>query len=644
MTTWAQASGAIALAAALVLLPGIAVLAATFRWSPRVFLLAPALSASILAASAVAAPLVGLRWSLLPVAAATAVAAGAGYALRHGAWRDLGDSFARASWWAAALGVAVGAVLIGARLQQVFIGPDHISQTFDNIAHLNSVQWTLDHGSASAFDISAVTGAPFYPNGWNALASLVAVLSGVSTPTAVTATNLVVGALVWPTSCLALAAVVFRGSSAALLVSGVLSGAFGAFPILLFDFGVLYPNAYGYALLPGVIACAIDALGVIEPDRLRSHAELWRSSILLLVLWVGLGLAHPNAFLASIALTALLLLPWVVQRVRRAQTERQKARYRITVYIAAGAFVALWLLARTPLELSRWGPWQGPLAALRDGLLGTPGSASVTWTVSGLVLVGLVVSFRRARGWLVLLPFSMALLLFVLAAGTHFNLLREAATNPWNNDPFRLAALLPTAAVPTATAGALAVARAGAWVLRRVRAPALVGTAFAVLGLAGLALASQGPNVRDEAARARTMYVMDENSPLLTFDEWNLIERLPTTTPPDALIAGNPRTGTSLAYALATRQVVEPHIFGQQSEDVQFLDRSLRDIETDPRVCKAVERVGVDYVLDFGRNDVHNAQGSYDAYDGIQELSATRHLVLVDSEGDRARLFRIEGC
>ena len=38
------------------------------------------------------------------------------------------------------------------------------------------------------------------------------------------------------------------------IAAAALSTGFGAFPILLFDFGVLYPNATAYAVLPAGLA------------------------------------------------------------------------------------------------------------------------------------------------------------------------------------------------------------------------------------------------------------------------------------------------------------------------------------------------------------------------------------------------------
>lgn len=643
MLEWFNAAGAVAVGAALMFVPGAVVVLAGFGWTPRALLGSPGVSAALLAASAMVAPLVGLRWSLLPVALATAILSGIVFFVRRRWWSGATDLYARIGWWAPVIGGGIGAVLVAYQLVHAFVGPTEISQTFDNVAHLNMVRWALDHGSASAFEIAKVTGAPFYPNGWASFASLVTSVSGTSIPVAVNSANIVIGALVWPASCMALAAAVFRGTRTAVVVSGVLAAAFGAFPILLFDFGVLYPNAFGYALLPGVLAVAIEFLGIAAPAVERSRADVVRLGVLLVGLAGGLGLVHPNAFLALLALSAPLLIPWALQRQKRGERPQGWASPTIVVAVAYGVMAVIWLLARTPYALSRWAPWESQAQALGEGLLVAPRDLPVGWLAAGLLLIGLASSLRAPRGVAILAPWAMAMLLFVLAAGTDtHNYVREAITNPWNNDSYRLAALLPTAAIPVATAGALVVVGAVRHWLHRRSAPAVVTRTVAVVGLVVLALPSHGPDVLGEITRAQAVYRATSTSALLTTDERALLDRMAKETPPDALIAGNPGTGTSLAYAIANRMVVQPHIFSPLTADEQFINLNLVHIETDPRVCQAVDRVGVDFVLDFGRQDVHNRPDL--DYDGIENLSPSPHLALVDSQGSEAKLFRIQGC
>ena len=60
-----------------------------------------------------------------------------------------------------------------------------------------------------------------------------------------------------------------RGRPLALLVAAVMAGSFSAFPILLLNWGVLYPNFLSVALLPALLAAArsiVYFLTVLQSD------------------------------------------------------------------------------------------------------------------------------------------------------------------------------------------------------------------------------------------------------------------------------------------------------------------------------------------------------------------------------------------
>ncbi len=168
--------------------------------------------------------------------------------------------------------------------------------------------------------------------------------------------------------------------------------------------------------------------------------------------------------------------------------------------------------------------------------------------------------------------------------------------------------------------------------------------AVAALGVVAVFSVAVSPNILRTAADARAAYDLSASSPLLTADEEALLERLPETTPADAVIAGSPWTGASLAYAIGDREVLRKHVFGTIGADEQYLDNRLSAIDSDPRVCEAVDRLGVDYVLDFGAQNVWNNPGVGLDRQGLYNLTPSEHLVLVDAQGPSARLFKIEGC
>lgn len=637
MTNWVSLVPAIAIAVGVLVLPGLAVLLAGWRASFIHVLTAPVVSVGILAVTGVIGGALGIPFGLPLVAATTGTGVMIALLLRK--WSGFAP---RAPFWSGRslltlAGVLAAAVLIGSQCVAAFISPDNISQTFDNIVHLNSAAFGQITGNVSPFHIGATSDSPFYPNGWHAVTVLVAEMSGVSIPQAVNATNLAIASCAWPMGATALAWVIFPRSAVAPVATALLSTAFGAFPMLLLSFGVLYPNVLGYAMVSPALAAVIQAFRVE-----RRTSLVVREAVLLLAVSAGVGLAHPSAYLALLAFIFAWALAWLVRVVMSATSLRSKALSATAVCALAVGLALVWHVARTPFEMSRWSPWQRPAQAFGEGVLVAPNGLPMTLAVTAVLIIG-IISAARGRSRLgPTLQFAVGVLLFVLVAGFDVgHPVREFLTNPWYNDPYRLAALLPIAALPIATLGVVTIWEA---VRRPTSSVKWARRGLSIAGVLGLAVATQGPSVAAGIEATRLAYTYSDNSALLTTAERELLERIETVTPDDALIAGNPRTGVALAYALGGREVLEKHVFGQLTDEERYLNQHLSEIDNDPLVCEAVRETGVDFVLDFGRQDVHNAQDSIRDYDGIQNLVPSESLELVDQEGDSARLFRVVGC
>lgn len=636
---WLVAAPAFAVVALYAIVPGTLVRLA--GWHPRSltpYLLAPAISVGIISVAANLAPLLGLDWGPAPVALVTAVAAVAAWALRRWAGSEGARPASRLAMFAAVGGAALAAIVMITQLTSVFVAPGNISQTFDNIVHLNAIGLALDNANASAAQIGATSQISFYPNAWHSLVTLAADATGVPVPVAVNATNIMVGAIVWPVSCMALASAFFRERPAALVGSAALSTAFGAFPILLMSFGVLYPNMMGYATLPAGLA----ALWLLL--HARDAAQTTRAVVTLLVVCAAIGLGHPNAFLALFAMGGPLAAAALLRRAVVDRTRDSWIRFGATTLGVLVVGAGLWKFARTDVSMAGWAPWTGTGEALLQGFLLSPRSMPVTFVAAALIVIGVIAAIAKPARLVFLVPFAVALLLFVVVSGTPYSVWRDALTNPWYNDSHRLAALLPIAGVPVATMGVIAAVDAAQWATRRLTLPHWILGTLATIAAISLFTLGAGPNATSNVTSARDTYESTATSPLLTAEEQSLLDRLDESVPADAAILGNPWTGTSLALALADRHVVERHIFGERSEDELYLDQHLREIDSDPEVCDALGRVGVDFVLDFGSQNVFNDPGQGLERQGLNDLTPSTHLELVDAEGPNARLFRVVGC
>ncbi|WP_415854082.1 DUF6541 family protein [Sinomonas sp. G460-2] len=603
------------------------------------------ISVSVVSLAAIVAPWLGLTWSGIPVALGTLVAA-----LVCGlvAWRTRrGNQASRPDWrqsgkvLSGVAALAVAAVLIGRRLMYVFGTPDSLSQTFDNIFHLNAVRYILDTGNASSMFVSTLTGGGFYPAAWHDIVALVAG-PGIEITVATNVVNLVIGSVVWPLSMMALTRALVGERPAALWLAAVFSTGFGAFPILLLDFGVLFPNFLGTALLPAIVALLVRALGIgaeAQPGRLMT-------ALLLLMSVPGLALAHPNSLMTLLAVALPLLLMVWAGWVRR----RGFASGRILPIgvLVGGLFVAAaaWALIRPPSSAATWAPVEtvgqavGELLALSG--IGRP----PTWLPAILALVGIAWAVRPAgRRWF-LGVYAVIGLLFVVVAGMPFGKLRTALTGVYYNDPPRLAALLPVIGIPLAVAGGLWVWDRGVllvgryWGRGRPEATRILLPAAAVVAIALSAVAIQTSSIRDAANAAAGSYRITPSAPLISTDEMALLERLDSETPADAVLVGNPWNGSSLAYAIADRRTAQAHILSEVPPGLPTIYDHLNDAKNDPAVCQAVKSLHITYVLDFGHHEVH---GGDHGVKGLDNLTQSGIAQIVDQQGT-AKLLRITAC
>ncbi|WP_427008248.1 DUF6541 family protein [Pseudarthrobacter sp. H2] len=637
---------------------------AIVAWTSRVrgmalFAMAPAITVSIVAVSALLAPVANVRWSLLPVAVVTILVAAVAFAA--GTWllkKDAGREPRPVNWWAGAghaAAVIAAAVLISRRLIGAFGRPEAFSQTFDNVFHLNAVRYIQDTGSGSSFTVSSMTGGGFYPSAWHDVVALLAGLTGASIPVAVNVTNLVVGSLAWPLGCMFLAHKLLGNRVVVSVAAGILAAGFGAFPILLLDFGVLYPNFLGNALLPTALGLGIQALGLAHQES-RSR---WIDCLLLFAVLPGITLAHPSSTMALLALMVPpLVLVWAratakIVRGTRRRWARLGGMVALLALGVAGLAVA-WKTIRPPEVAAFWPPVETTGQAIGEVLTASGIGRPVAWAIMALSIAGLVsLLVRRTQLWAVGMYLVMAGL-FVAVTSFPFGPVRTFFTGVWYNDPPRLASLLPVVILPLAAVGAVRcwdtwiLPLAAKYPLGKNVVPARwpVGPAALTVGVVGLLLAgllvggTQQANVREAAISASAGYRMTNDSPLISSDEMALISRLPQEVPEGATMAGNPWNGSALAYAFTGRKLLQFHLLSALPDGAEQVFTHLNAANSDPSVCPAVRRLNVDYVLDFGHREVH---GGDNGFKGLDNLEASGVATLVDSQG-QAKLYKLTAC
>lgn len=610
---------------------------------------APAFATTVITGASIIAGMLGLSWTVIPSLVIAVVIAVAVLAVRaiprvRASRRRVNDGLrGGAVWTTVALVVAAGVLAV--RIGGVIGTPDAISQTFDNVFHLNAVRWILDTGAASPFQIGAMTmhsiAPPFYPSAWHATAALVAELSGASIPVAVNAQTLVIAALVWPAGAMLLARVLGGLSPVVTVTAAVISASLPAFPLLPMDYGVLYPLQLALALVPVALAALAALIGVGSPGV--EMARGWWALVLVGIL-PGMTMAHPEGFVTWMLLAIPLV---VILAVRGWRTGRSRVRVAsVGALVVAGAVgIVVLKMLRPPLEARQWPIKTDMLGAVRDVLTMDLFYSGALWVLALAVVVGVVWVLVRERTEPALTALAMwaigaGLYVLVASAPPVLGSVRDALTGPFYNNWPRLVAVFGVAAIPLATLGVArliqAVARTRPWT--RTAPSVRVGAAVAV---GALAFAAVPALAYDSAAQsAHAQFAESNTSRLLSTDERALLSRLDDEVPPDAVIAGNPYTGTALAYALTGRDVLLKHILAEATPPMRVVDDELDDAATDPAVCDAVRELGVTHVLDFGSREVH---GGKNPMRGLQDLEKSGVARLIDSQGD-AKLYTVTAC
>ena len=678
--SWAEAAPSLIAGLGVLLLPGLVI---GFILRMRLFdsvAIAPLMSITVVSITTILAQKLGLPWSPLTFAvaiiglwilclasrllsarrqgsstellekSASHGAPGASGRLSRGAVSFRSSDGSRSEYYFAASAIAL--IVIGGQCLRIFGSPSNFSQTFDNVFHLNAVRHVLETSDASSLTLTSMTtaGEPpyFYPAAWHGFTALLIQLSGVDLTTGVTSANLLVSALVWPLSCLFAVRQLRHLSRPSILATGVIVAAFGAFPILLLEFGVLYPNLLALAMVPAGLALVASTLGQAPATLLSPRL----ASLLCLVSLPGIAVAHPNGAMTLVALSIPLMLVLYVRLLvprLRSRSFTQASGLSVAFLLAILLLGKVWEIVRPPAAAAFWDRVETSAQALGEGLLNAPFGRPAAWAVSALVVLGLVACIRERRLLWLAGSFAISIAVFVVAAGFEISEFRSYITGVWYNDPYRLAAILPLTAAPLAVIGFDSLVREGARRLgilnpsdsasRPLQPIIAIGASVVALALLAVPLLNNR-SLEVAVASAQASYLVTPDSNLLSTDELELIGRLDETTSEDATIAVNPWTGAALAYALANRDTTYKHVLSNSSATDRIVDQHLKDADTMPEVCPAAEDLDIRYVLDFGTKEVH---GGDHRYPGLEDIAMDDDFELLDEVGE-AKLYEFVGC
>lgn len=636
---WAAQAPVVLVVASVVFVPGVVALATVGLRGLALLAAAPLFSVAATSIVALVYGAVGIPWSvsgwvwgmLVLVIAAGAV----GWVLR-GKYREprSGPS------WAVPTALMTGAVIGIWRLVDYIADPDAISQTNDAVFHMNAVRFILENTDASSLHVSGMIGGNgFYPAAWHAIVSLIVLLTGTSIPVAANALTIVIGTMVWSIG-IAWLTRVLTSSDVVAGVAAILSGALQTFPLLMFQWGVLFPNALSIAILPAAVALVIS-LRPWEDLALRWR-PIVRSVVFLFVALAALVFSQPAALLPWAAILAL----WATAQL---MTTSGVSRYLRGALIAAmwAGLAVLWLTLSRQTSGSHWPPFRGKLEALLDVILNGQLRIPFAIGVSMFMVVGLVVAWRAVRMRWFVFAWLLVSGLYLLVAAVGAPLIRVNVLGAWYADPYRIAALAPLVVIPLAALGlhtlvglVVRLARRGEGGSERPEAIATLLSAVVFMVVLVLVRPVAMPSFIEATFDEESRYAADADS-FLSPDERALLESLDEYVEPGARVLSNPSTGAGFGYLFSGVDVFPRTWSTPRSEAWAVLAASLRDASTDPAVCEALAAYSdPEYVLDFGIGDV--TPGRYES-EGMTDFAGRPGFEKVAEVGD-ASLWRITAC
>lgn len=660
--SWASTLPLAVACVALLLVPGGILATALGLRGISLWASAPVLTVSMSATTAIVCGKLGIPWTVLPLLAVAALASAIAWFVRRGL--DKRFSIQSSPWHfrltaAGAgqfIGLAAGALLIAWQLVRVFGEPENISQTFDNIFHLNAVRYVLDTGNASSLTLTNMTngGNPpyFYPAAWHGLVALVVQLGGAPLAASVNVFNLVVAALVWTLGCMALTRTIVGDKPWIVGFAGILASCFSSFPILLLDFGVLYPNFLANSMIPLGLAAVAVFFGMGTSMAWHPLARFAVAPVSA----VAIAIAHPNGAMTLVALSVPVALVSYCQRYWGSGLWRRRpketALTTVGLLLSMAVMVLVWKVVRPPAEAAFWDRIQLPAGAVGEIVTNSAMGRPAAWVVSALMLIGIYAALRtRKHAWL-LGCFAITAVLFITVSGVERGYWRNVITGVWYNDSYRLAAILPITALPLAALGfgwlwqgirrllAERLAKQAVSPLEERRGTSVFVAATGILLAVVLTISMQGAPIKVAIASAGHNYAESPDSALVSTDELALINQLDELVGPNDVIAASPWAGAAMAYALAGRRTTSMHTLSTYSSNVIIINDALRDATTNPEVCPAVKATGVRYVLDFGPKEVHGGRHSFPGLENLQDSPAVE---LVKQIGD-AKLYRVIAC
>ncbi|SDB79783.1 hypothetical protein GA0111570_10152 [Raineyella antarctica] len=618
--TWLTAIPVMMALVGLLWIPGAALAGGLGAGRWPAIALAPLVTTSTIAVGGIITDLVGVRWGIGPalfwLVAVPALVWGVRWLILRSGRRPWSFRAPAVRWWEVAVGLAA-AFAIGSYVMHVATGsPGNIPQQSDQIFHLGTVRSMLDSGSISSLRADGLNhpSAPvFYPAAMHGVVATAVLFTGAPVVVLENCLLLVSNAFIFPLGIMLLLNTLVAADRRLVLLTGFLAQVFIAFPWWIMISGAVWAQVFGSAFIPAVVA--VYCWGLLQVLR----AENWGSAALLFLVAVpGITLGHTSAVLAAAAVAIIFSVGASVDFALR-------VRRRFVGWLPAIGFAALAVLVpvvgliAAPVGMTEHRIANLSTSKILIGLvtfwasrndLEQEGALALTL----LAVIGAVVCVRRRTHWWLVATWVVffAIAGVLNARGTTYV---WPLTWPWYNRANRFQAVVVIVALPLVVIGVSWLLSLAARLRGRFRPLGLVWAGIVWAGV--LLLVWIG--VTRAIATVRPVYEIADSRAWITKGEVSALEQLSGHMPADAVVAANPWRGAQFLYIVAPQRTVIP-TEKSGGEDLNIIARGLKNVASDPRVCAAVQRQHVSYVI-TGGSPVYLQGSGYLDYSAVDEVS-----------------------
>ncbi|RSM66152.1 hypothetical protein DMH03_03235 [Amycolatopsis sp. WAC 01376] len=543
----------------------------------------------------------GLPFTPVTYAVATALFAGVAYGLRRLTLRKWPPAPEEPLWGRAGHFAVAACVLLAAAVGMYAVVRgmgrlDAIPQGFDAVYHANGVRQIAETGDGSLFGTGEVNwygdAAPvFYPNAYHLLASVVYLLSPATIPLTLDANTALLPAL------LALSLVtmvrVFRGRA-------VFAGAVALVSIA--PVMGLYESMSRGPLLPFLLGLALTPLAAVAVKRYLDRPAP-DTGFVLLVSAVGLLCVHSSALFGAILFAGPLLLQrWLAPGERWRRIGRD---LRALAIVGAVAVVVAWLqlfgaigLASGDVPYRSW-PVEWRATTALGALLGFQHYEPhpQIWLSVALFLGFIFFSRAGALRWIGVTALLTGLAYIAVTSSEHPLVL--ALSRPWWNDPYRFMSM---AAIPLSIIAAHGLAESQAWLRDNVAHRKVPAFVVAVVVFGGFAFLSNGFYAPSNAEKVAPGYAntpgVDPHKLPVSPDEVVAMEKLAEFAKPGERAVNDRLDGTVWTYALSGVRTTSGHFDETLApSDARLLEWHFREYPSNAQVRAAVARLNVRWVI-----------------------------------------------